>query len=69
MQMVKHDTAACPACGSALWFGTKSEGTGWKVYYECTACEFERQPGRVPVGEVESRDEVMNRAESMGRRF
>ncbi|WP_435119193.1 hypothetical protein [Halolamina sp. C58] len=69
MQMVKHDSATCAACGGALWFGTKSEGNGWKVYYECDDCGFERRAGRVTVDEVESRDEVRNRAEAMGEQF
>ena len=69
MQLVKHDTATCPTCGGALWFGTKPEGSGWKVYYECTACGFERRAGRVAMNEVESRDEAWDRAEAMGEEF
>lgn len=69
MQMVRHDTATCPSCGAALWFGTKPEGSGWTVYYECAACTFEQRAGRVATSEVDSRDAVWDRAEEMGERF
>jgi hypothetical protein len=69
MRTVKHDTATCPDCGTALWFGTNSEGSGWAVYYECADCQFERRAGRVTMEETDSRDALWDRAEKMGERF
>lgn len=69
MQMVKHETATCPSCRSSLWFGTKFEGSGWAVYYECTSCGFEQRVGRVPMSEAETRDAVWERAEKMGQQL
>lgn len=69
MQMVQHDTAMCPDCGSSLWFGTKSEGSGWIVYYECSDCGFEKRAARVSMSDVDNRDAVWNRAEEMGSQF
>jgi RNase P subunit RPR2 len=69
MQMVKHESATCPSCRSPLWFGTKSEGSGWAVYYECTSCGFEQRVGRIAMSEAETRDTVWERAEKMGQQF
>lgn len=69
MQMEKHDSARCPACGDPLWFGTKSEGSGWDVFYECASCSFERRVGRVSVEEIDSRGSIRERAAAMGEQF
>lgn len=69
MQMVRHDTATCPDCDSQLWFGTKEEGDGWAVYYDCPACGFERRAGRIAMADVDGRDAVWERAEALGEQF
>jgi len=66
MQMVRHDTATCPTCDSRLWFGISSEANGWTVYYECGECGFEQRAGRVAMRDIDSRDDVWDRAEEMG---
>lgn len=66
MHLRRHDWAECPDCGSRLWYGLKAESTGWKVYYECNRCRFEKRVGRVPMAEVESRDDAAIRAKEMG---
>lgn len=69
MQMQRHDTATCSCCDSRLWFGLKSEGTGWAVFYECCDCGFEQRAGQVGMEAVADRDEARERAASMGDRF
>jgi hypothetical protein len=69
MRTVKHHTATCPDCGALLWFGAKSEGSGWTVYYECTDCTFERRAGRIGIEDTDSRDALWDRAEEMGEQF
>lgn len=69
MQMQRHDSATCPRCGSRLWFGLKSEATGWSVYYDCDDCGFEERVGWVAMADVSSRDEAHERAASMGEPF
>lgn len=69
MQMQRHDTAACPVCCARLWFGLKAEPNGWKVYYECDECRFEKLVGRVSIESVSGRDEAQMKAESMGKQI
>lgn len=69
MQMQRHCSATCPECGSRLWFGAKSEGTGWSIHYECDDCVFEQRTGFVAVHEIESRDDVQARAKAMGEKL
>lgn len=70
MLMEKHTSATCPECGESLFFGTKEEATGWKVYYECNDhCGFEVMAGRVSLSKIEQRDEVYERAHKMGERW
>ena len=69
MQMQRHDTSACPDCGSRLWLGLKAEATGWSVYYDCNDCGFERRVGRVAMADVSSEDEAWERATAMGDRL
>jgi hypothetical protein len=64
----EHDVAVCGDCGSNVWYGVQEEPTGWKVVYVCTpqtGCGSEWNAGWVSRGEVESIDEVYERAESM----
>lgn len=69
MQMERHDSATCPYCRQGLWFGVKEEGTGWSVYYECSDCSFERMVGRIPLQDVNERNEVRVQAKKMGERL
>ena len=69
MQMERHCSATCPDCSSRLWFGTKSEGAGWSVYYECGDCAYEQRGGFVNVQDIESRDDVRSRAKAMGEKL
>ena len=72
MILHEHPTARCPACGRPLYYGVERESTAWTVYYECepgSGCDYETTAGRVPLGDVESVDEVHERAEAMGRRL
>lgn len=64
----RHDSARCPECGEPLYFGTKEEASGWKVYYDCE-CGWERMVGRIAMSDVEHRDEVHERAREMGERW
>lgn len=65
MLMERHESANCPSCRSTLWFGTKEEATGWKVFYECEECPFERRVGRIPMSDVDDRNDLQSRAERM----
>lgn len=70
MLFVEHDSAECPECGFSLYFGTKEEATGWKVYYECGArCGWVSMAGWIKLGEVDTRDEVQKRAREMGEQW
>lgn len=68
----KHPDARCPWCGSPLWFGLKSEPTGWKVQYDCTGsdgCGREYSPGRVSRFDTGDEDEAYRQAERLGSRL
>ena len=66
----RHDSATCPDCGVALMYCVKDEGSGWKVYYECSdRCGWERMAGRVKLVDIEHRDEVDDRACEMGEQW
>jgi hypothetical protein len=65
----RHPDARCPWCGEPLWFGLKSEPTGWKVQYDCAGpegCGRELSPGRISVSEVATDDEAVERAAALG---
>lgn len=69
MHLRRHETAECPSCGSLLWYGLKAETAGWKVYYECVDCWFEKRVGRVVMADVESHNDAVKRALEMGNRL
>lgn len=65
----KHPDTRCPWCGASLWFGLKSEPTGWKVQYDCAGtdgCGREYSPGRISMADVESEDEAYRYARRLG---
>lgn len=68
MQFRRHSSATCPNCDVRLWYGLKSEATGWNVYYECSDCQFETCVGRVALAEVEDTDAAVELAREMGER-
>lgn len=65
----KHERATCPECDAELYFGTKEEASGWKVYYECRGCPFDRMAGWIRLAEINHRDEVYESAEEFGDRW
>ncbi|QSG08151.1 hypothetical protein [Halapricum desulfuricans] len=69
MDLRRHPTARCERCDSRLWYGLKSEGSGWKVLYKCqtAGCEGEVATSFIDMASVSSRDEVYERAEDIGR--
>lgn len=70
MTFIQHDSATCPDCAAPLYFGTKEEASGWKVYYECgDRCGFERMAGWVLMSDVNHRDKVHERAQAMGEQW
>lgn len=69
MHLQRHDSAECPTCDSLLWYGLKAEATGWKVFYECGDCCYEKRVGRVAMADVESRDDAVERAVDMETRL
>ncbi|CCQ37902.1 uncharacterized protein Nmlp_3789 [Natronomonas moolapensis 8.8.11] len=65
----KHPDARCPHCGSPLYYGLKSEPTGWTARYDCTAaegCGREFTVGRIDRASVESEDGAYERARQFG---
>ena len=69
MLLRRHPDARCPWCGSSLWYGLKSEATGWKVQYDCAGadgCGREFTHGRIDRASVGSSDEAHRRAERLG---
>lgn len=67
----KHPDALCPWCGSQLWFGLKSEATGWKIQYVCAGddgCGREFSPKRISLADIGDEDEAYNQAERLGSR-
>ena len=69
MLLQKHPEATCPFCNCRLWFGTKAESTGWKVFYVCNdadGCGREWFRGRIPRSSIETRDDVARKAEDLG---
>jgi hypothetical protein len=69
-QLHKHENATCSDCGAALFFGTKEEATGWKVYYECgDRCGWEAMAGFVALSDISHQDEVHEKAREMGEKW
>lgn len=67
---VEHDVAVCPECGEPLYYGTKEEASGWKVYYECgERCGWECMAGWIRLADIDSRDDVDVRARELGSRW
>ena len=72
MMLQEHPVARCPGCGSLLWYGLKTEATGWKVQYACPppdGCGREFSAGRIARNAVESEDDAYERAKRLGRRI
>lgn len=72
MLLRKHSKARCPNCDSPLWYGCKTEPTGWKVQYTCPGpdgCGRTFSVGRVPLSAVESEDEAYERAAALGSAY
>ena len=69
MLLQQHPDATCPYCNRRLWFGTKAEPTGWKVFYVChddRGCGREWLRGRISRSSVERVDDVAQLAEDFG---
>lgn len=65
----KHPDARCPYCGSPLYYGLKSEPTGWKARYDCPepeGCGREFTVGRIDRASVENEDDAYERARRLG---
>jgi hypothetical protein len=71
MLLRRHPTAVCSECGSALWFGLKTEGNGWKIHFHCdtTRCGTEITAGYISMDSVADVDEAYERAEETLRRW
>lgn len=66
MILRRHPDARCPTCGSReVWWGLKSEATGWKVLRECDddECDYQGTAGWIPMSEVDSVDEALRKGE------
>lgn len=66
----KHPEARCPYCTSPLWYGLKSEASGWKVQYACAGregCGREFNVGRIARADVDDEAEAYRRAERLGK--
>ena len=69
METHRHDEATCPRCLSALYYGTKTEPSCWKVYYLCSDCDWEVMAGRIGRAALSHQDELWKRAESLGEQW